>query len=399
MKFQINKTALEPIVNKLTRIINTKNASLPILNGAHISTTEGKVGFVATNLDETIMIFEDENELNGIAIEQHGQAVFPIEVFHAIKKLKNGVIQFTVNADCTLVTVQQKKTTLTFNVSDPKEFPKVGPTNDAQPIGCYQIPAKTFAEIVNSTSFCAQDSKKSTRPILEAINLIISSDVDGHVSFRATATDSHHLARITSISDVSEEDCSIINITAGAFQNVVKTFDSKSDFGICTFSNQVAFCCDNVFIYVRFLEGNYPATERLLPEAESLIHYVVTKEEIVDTLELLKATRTSDLNQYGINVVFTAEGETLTIETHNNGGATSTLCQQLTLFTDKPLEKFQIVFSVQYALEALKTIHSKKVSFQMNGKMRPFLVQNVYENGTENLEIHATQLILPVRTY
>lgn len=400
MKFNIDKAVLDAVVAKLGRVLSG-NSTIPILNGVKVVAKElnngfSAIEFTASNGDESIRIREviDPNGREDINIENYGAIVIPKAAFKVLQKLKQGAILFSANSSNTQVDISQKKTNLTFEIDKAEEYPDIEPKTS--PIGEFKIGYKLFEEIVEKTAFAAATSE--SRPVLQGINLQLQV-TNNELSYRAVCTDSHRLGLLESNIPLADNAISI-TIPALSMVQALKSFDKKADIGLFTFANTVIFVSGNVMVFSRLLEGNYPDTSRLIPESnEQTLFVKVSKDEFIDSLELLQAMKTSGTGgDKQSDALVTVKDNTLVIQSRNtNGGGASKLHQEIPLAA--PItEEMQMAFSVKYALDALRTINTEMVCLELFAPNKPFLIQNVYAETAQTLG-KPTQLVLPVRTY
>lgn len=400
MKFNIDKAVLDAVVAKLGRVLSG-STTIPILNGVKVVAKELKNGssaleFTASNGDDSIRIQETipPNGREDINIVNYGAIVIPKSAFKVIQKLKQGAVQFSANENNTLVEISQKKTNLTFEIDNANEYPAIEPTT--APIGEFKIGYKLFEEIVEKTAYAAATS--DSRPVLQGVNLKLQV-TNNELTYRAVCTDSHRLALLESNNPIGN-DVQSITVPAISMAQAFKSFDKKADIAIFTFANTVIFLSGNVMVFSRLLEGNYPDVSRLIPANDGETLFIkVAKDELIDSLELLQAMKTSGTGgEKASDALVSVKENTLVIQSRNaSGGSASKLHQEIPLAVPSPAE-MQLAFSVKFALEALRTINTEMVCLELFGPMKPFLIQNVYAEGAQTLG-KATQLVLPIRTY
>ncbi|MCM3390538.1 DNA polymerase III subunit beta (plasmid) [Ureibacillus chungkukjangi] len=388
MKFNLDKAIVDNVINKIGKILTTNNSSIPILNGVLIHATEQFIAFTASNGYDSILIREMVNSENGVEVLEVGAAVLPSEIFNLTKKLKPGAIEFTTNEDCTQINVKQKRTKIDFSIEQAEQFPSIA--SNQNPTGNFKLSAKEFEEIVKTTGFAV--AKNDSRPVLQGIKFTFGLGENG-LAYHAIATDSHRLAQLQSPTPITEGAVSI-TIPAQSLQQAVKSFDSNDKVAIVTYTNQIALVNGNTIIYSRLLEGNYPQTDRLIPITDSVL--MLNTEEILDALELMKEMK--DNGKDSASCRLTVGTETALLESHVPG-STSRTQQEIQVISNTNVEEgFKIAFDVKFALEALRTIHTKQVKVELSGALRPFVFKNVYEADSSKTP-DALQLILPMRTY
>lgn len=382
MKIQINKVILDQVASKFGKIMSA-NSTLPILEGVLVQATPEFICFTASDIEQSKMIREMVSD--DVVVLEAGSTVLPKAIFSLTRKLKSDLITFELNEDCTQVTITQKKTVINYQVLMADEFPKIAPTQAVT--GKYKLPMKAFKDIVETTSFAV--SKSDSRPILKGIALHLTAQESG-TNYSVVATDSHRLAKIQS-PNFEATDMQQIIVPASSLQQAIKTFGHEGNVGIVTYSQQIALVNGNTILYCRLLEGNYPDTSRLIPEANC--HFTLNTKEMIEALELVKEL-VKTLKDTTILLEYLDKQLTLT---SNVPGGISKTKQVLTMIDSEVGDEFKMSFSADYVLEALRTIETDTVLLEFTGPMRPFLLKNVYSNPEAHDE--TLQLVLPVRIY
>ena len=150
-----------------------------------VETTESYI-FIVSNNDETIL--ERISLSDEVKIGVTGRAVFPRSLFSMSRKLKAGVIDFSLSKN--KVTVKQKKTNLEFQVMDADEFPNL--KTDQAPINTFSLPYSVFKSFIEDTVFAVATNE--SRPILQGVKLELTNTSEGTL-FSTVATDAHRLAQ------------------------------------------------------------------------------------------------------------------------------------------------------------------------------------------------------------
>ena len=381
---KIAKKLLEEVSTKLGRVLNGNNTALPILDSVKIDVNEQCVIFTASNgIDSTVVNLKLANYEEEIIVERPFTICLPKKSFSTISKLKNGMVEIIVEESSTQVLFKQNKTQLAFPLFDVQEYPSITP--QGKPLVHFTMNYGIFSEIVNNTTFAAATS--DSRPALTGVNLVVQNQQNG-VTFEASCTDAHRLGRVTSISkiDDSQPKHQVI-IPAVTLVGILKSFD-KSDVGVAVYQNTVAFVNANVIAFTRLIEGNYPDVNKIIPTANEHIVKLPTME-VIESLELIKALKESR------DAIFTFTAENVTVTSRVGLGSGSKAVQEINLI-DTTTAEYAIGLNIDYMLNALKTVKTDNVRFEMSGALRPVLVYP--ENTSEDiLTVDVTQLVLPIR--
>lgn len=370
MNFIIEAQLINQISKNMGALLNSRT-TIPILTGVLINVSESDIRFTVSDGTDTLV--QRIIKTDGIEINTTGTAVFPKDFFTAIRKM-SGLIEVCINGNSVLV--KKGKTELTFTMMLADEYP---PITQQVPTSQLRYAGAVFKQIVDATTFNA--ATEETRPVLMGVNL----KMDGKVQ-QFVGTNSHHLGKfVVETSDCLEDENHVNQtIPARVLDHAVKTFDLNKDVFLLNFPNQIALANGNVIYYSRLLEGNYPETNRLIPQ-EFNTEIVINKKELSETLTLLKEVTENSI------VTFTLDGGLfIKIAAHNSLAKGVSEIAYTELIGDNDLK---IGFSSQYLLHALSPFSCDSVKISFVGSMRPFTVRSTDPNDTQ------IQLILPVRTY
>ncbi|MCM3317946.1 DNA polymerase III subunit beta [Rummeliibacillus stabekisii] len=374
MKFSIKHNHIQEILSKFGKILNER-VSLPILSGVLVQATEKQIVFTASDATDSMVIRFPVKEDDGVLVEESGSVVIPKKAFEISKKLK-GIIKFDLDDTAKQIKMSQNKTEINHAVMDASEYPSIGKM-DAN-TRKFDMPGTEFAEIIRKTAFAASDS--NTRPILQSVLMSFSNSGNKFV-----ATDSHRLASYTHAT-IDHNDVISLPVPAKALVHLSKTFDFTKKVFIITSNNQVAFGNDNTLMYTRLLEGNYPATDRLIP-IQYEAQLTINRQELLEALELLQVLTNNSVVKLTLGTMFA------TLDAHNEVSAGN---REIAYENYQGPENFTIGFSAEYVIDALKAFDSPSVNLAFGGSQKPFIVTEITNNPSTK---SALQLVLPVRTY
>ena len=149
--------------------------------------------------------------------------------------------------------------------------------------------------------------------------------------------------------------------------------------------NQILFNVKDTYFYSRLLEGNYPATDRLIPEKSNT-------DIVLDVQTLLGAVeRASLLSHQGKNNVVklsaTADQLMITGQSPEIGHVEEIV--EFDSFTGDPID---ISFNPDYLKQALNAFGVGEVTMKLLSTLQPFVLMPNDENKD------FIQLITPIRT-
>lgn len=379
MKFSINRSIFVKNLTDVQRAISSKT-TIPILTGIKILATES--GLLLTGSDSTISIeafISKADDNHQLIIEQTGEIVLPARFFSEIvKKLPSDTMHLEVKANFqTEITSDQAEFTLNgFNPSDYPRLPEIDAHNT------FTIPASIFKQVVQQTIISV--STQEIRPLFTGIHFEISNG-----QLKAVATDSHRLSqRIVPLTMNEEISEGVIHLNIpGRSLNELIRINDEDDIEMMVTDNQVLFKADNIYLYSRLLEGNYPDTDRLLPAThETLLE--ISASELLGAVE-----RALILSHEGRNNVVKLSIDADEIVLSGHSAEIGNVEESLNILNAEGAA-LGISFNPDYLREALRTFNGQDVRMTFQSPSHPFIILPL-----ENVDnFNMVQLITPIRT-
>lgn len=378
MKFTVHRTAFIQYLNDVQRAISSK-AALEILSGIKLDLSEDGLTMTGSNSDisiETVISIADEKA--ALNIEKTGSVVLPARFFNEIvKKLPEDSLSVEVN-DRFQATIRSGSAEFIINGLDPDDYPHLPEIDSREQL---TLPGDVLKQVINQTVIAA--SKQETRPILTGIHLAIKAG-----QLLAVATDSHRLSqRKLTLNGDSAADYDII-VPAQSMNELAKMLgDLSEDIEIQISENQILFILGNTSFYSRLLEGNYPDTERLIPQNST------TTLEINAPAFLRAIERASLLSHEGRNnvVKLSMKSGTSQATLYSNSPEVGNVEEELT-FNKLEGNDLDISFNPDYMKDALRSFGQSEVTLNFTMPLRPFTLVPSEAQG------EFIQLITPVRT-
>lgn len=359
MKTYINTSDLKAAFTKLGKVISTKT-SMPILENVLVEVAPEKTYFTVSNADQTIRITL-ENDFTHMV--QSGINMYDFKKLHTfIKKSKANHIEFDDN------TVISNKLKLNLLEMDYNEYPKM-PANNGNK---YTLSAHEYKNSVTKVAYAVSTS--DSRPMLKGINTVISND-----SVMMVATDSHRLAK-NIIGNVKFDNETSFVIDGKTTEKMVAMIGKKdSELIITDNDNHITFEFENIEFHNVKIEGNYPNTERLIPDYGDT-QISLNKDELAEVLPNLEMITKDDRNT---PVSFNFNGS-VKIEASNDKKESM---EMELIHENRHGGDLEIHFNSKYLQDVVKVSDNEMLQFEFNGAMRPFTITDV----------NAIHLILPVR--
>ena len=368
MKLLLLKTNLVEGLGVVERAVN-ESSNLPILKSVLIKAENGKIIFVATNLE-----FAIEYAIPGKVLEE-GVVAAPFSLLSSI--IKN------LAAERVSIEEKNKKVTVTtdnyeavFQGQDPKEFPIIPQVNkDAERIA---VNFDVFRDALENVIVAAQYS--DIRPEISGVYFECASE--GSV---LAATDGFRLAeQKLGSNDVQtkSERLSII-IPLKTATELLKTFKGQSDVLIFLEPNQIILSTQNERVVSRLIDGSFPEYRAVIPKNPS-------HEVVVERQELINAVRLASSFSGRANDIILRVGDGkkfLEVYAADSSLGESSYKVPMKLTG----EQFSIVFNWRYLLDGLKIFSGTEILLGINSPDRPALLHN-------QKEPHLIYVVMPIKS-
>ena len=373
MKFSIKQKILLEHLNNVIRGISTKNL-IPILNCIKFELNNDGLYLISTDNELAIKDFIDKEEINNI--DTTGEILISGRyIYDIVRKLNNEIINIEEVID-SQVLITTETSEFKLNCNSVNEYPDIDLEFTDYPI---KIDKKVFKTTINQTIFAT--STQESRPVLTGINFKINNNL-----IEVTATDSYRLSKKRIIIDNNIEDNIDIIIPNRNLNEIIKLMsDDDEKIEMHIFSNKVIFKIKNLIIMTRLINGNYPDTNKLIPETSEL-KIKVNLENLFNSIDRASLLTNSE------------EKNIIKLETKKDIMIISSNIPEIGNVEEKiKIEKnnnkdIKISFSSKYMMDALKTFDSEEVELLFNGEIKPIIINYIDNNDL-------TQLILPIRTY
>ena len=379
MKFSIRRNSFITALNDAQRAISSKTA-IDVLTGIKITLSASKLTLTGSDADISIeTVISQEDEKAALQIDEPGSIVLPARFFNEIvKKLPEDMMTITID-ERFQATITSGQAEFTINGLDSETYPHLPEIETDSKL---TIAADILKQIITQTVIAV--SNQESRPILTGIHLAYSNG-----ELLAVATDSHRLSqRKITLTDAGTQDYDII-VPGKSLSELAKMLgDSTENVEIRIAENQILFTFANTSFYSRLLEGNYPDTDRLIPQnSETTVEF-----NAVDLLHSIE--RASLLSHEGRNNVVKLSlktGEQKAV-IYGNSPEIGNVEEDLSF---KKLEgnDLEISFNPDYMKDALSSFGQTDITMSLTLPLRPFTLVPT-EDGA-----NFVQLITPVRTF
>ncbi|WP_080145947.1 DNA polymerase III subunit beta [Marinilactibacillus piezotolerans] len=377
MKFSINRTAFLKKLKDVQLAVSSRT-TIPILTGIKLVADAEGIKLTGSNSDisiETLLSVHDEKA--ALQIEEEGSIVLqPARFFSDIvNKLPDETFSVEV-LDRVQTAIKSASSSFIINGLDAANYPHLPEIDTDQ---AFTLPVQLLKTVVKQTVIAV--SSHESRPILTGVNLSLS---EGRL--KAVATDSHRLSqRVIPLETAGDFSYNIV-IPGKSLQELSRLLDDSLDeITVAIAENQILFKTEDTYFYSRLLEGNYPDTDRLIPETSST-------QITLDAQVLLGAVeRASLLSHEGKNNVVKLSVKQNELEITGNSPEVGRVNEHVS-FKQVEGEEMDISFNPDYLKAALNTFGPVEITLKLISTLRPF----VLVPSEDNREF--IQLITPIRT-
>ena len=373
MKLTIKQKVLFEHLNYVIRGISTKNL-IPILNCIKFELKKEGLYLLSTDNELAIKSFIPKKDIEKIDVT--GEILISGRyIYDIVRKLTNEIINIEEIID-SQVLITTETSSFKLNCNNVSEFPEIDLEFSKNPI---LIEENVFKTTINQTIFAT--STQESRPVLTGINFKIIDNI-----MEVTATDSYRLSKKRIILDSKIDDNVDIIIPNRNLSEIIKLMsDEDKKMELHIFANKVIFKMENLIIMTRLINGNYPDTNKLLPNSFEL-KIKVNLEKFFNALDRASLLTNSE------------EKNTIKLETKkdimiisSNIPEIGNVEEKIKISKDNDKE-IKISFSSKYMMDAIRTFDSEEIELSFNGEIKPIII-----NYVDNDDL--TQLILPIRTY
>ncbi|GEL66529.1 DNA polymerase III subunit beta [Marinilactibacillus psychrotolerans] len=377
MKFTVNRIAFLKKLKDVQLAVSSRT-TIPILTGIKLVADSEGIKLTGSNSDisiETLISVQDEKAT--LRIEEEGSIVLqPARFFSDIvNKLPDETFSVEV-MDRVQTAIKSSSSSFLINGLDAANYPHLPEIDTDQ---AFTLPVQLLKTIVKQTVIAV--SSHESRPILTGVNLSLKEG-----KLKAVATDSHRLSqRVIPLESAGDFSYNIV-IPGKSLQELSRLLDdSLEEITVAIAENQILFKTEDTHFYSRLLEGNYPDTDRLIPENSST-------QITLDAQVLLGAVeRASLLSHEGKNNVVKLSVSKNELEITGNSPEVGRVNENVS-FTNIDGEEMEISFNPDYLKAALNTFGPVEITLKLISTLRPF----VLVPSDDNREF--IQLITPIRT-
>ena len=313
----------------------------------------------------------DENQLN---IIEEGTILVDVKyLLELVRRVDSEIIEIEI-LDGTLLYFHGGKAKFKINGLNPNNYPNIDfSLND----NSFSLKTSDLLDIINQTVFAV--SKKDTRPILTGVNIKTQNN-----TLNCTATDSFRLSRkILPFDSNIEFNVTIPSKVLNELKSSLQNLDKNSDILISINDKKAQFVFDDTVFQARLLDGEFPATDKLIPTEGQFNYYLdINKRDLMSAVDRSIFIKNENI----ITNKLDCSKDEIILSNRN---------QEVGEFEEELAGKFEgedleIVFIAYYMLDALRALNGDEVRIKFTEKMRAFIVSDPSDDSI-------TELVLPTR--
>lgn len=382
MKLTIKRENFLKALNYVNQIIPSKSVDNLLMNFL-LKITEDNVIITGTdsNISTQYKISKKDKDNNDVIINSEpGEIQIPASYFlDIVSKLSGNIITLTL-IDTNYLNISDDITNYNLITKDAAEYPDVDfniPENNSG----FTILFSDLKKLYNATAFAA--AKKGPKTYYYGINVFAKNN-----KLYFLATDSYRMARLDIPVADQNADFSFI-CPCKALEMVSKI----SDLGLCTiyFDNQKAiFKSDDVILSTTLYNGSFPVVEQMIPPSFPY-SLTVDSDEFLLAADRVRIIAAAEDNNCKVRITINRDNGVTMFSKSTNYGNSEEIIKKVSYTLPDDQDIFEIVFNVEYAIEAVKALDSKTVTFVFSAPTRLFMIKN---DDPENI-----QILTPIRLY
>lgn len=252
MKVTLKQADLAHFISYIGRIVDSK-PSLPVLGNILVEAQKDALTLTATNLEVSMQITVPAE------VSEKGVTTVPARTFaEFIATLQDDTV--TLRLEGQILHVETKSSQSQFNTMNKDNFPTL-PTPSGDPT--LTVDGKTLKETLDLVNFST--GTDSSNPVFTGVYVNLEGD-----SLAFVSSDGFKLSRYLLKVDQKPESLPWI-IPVKGLREVSKLINPESDEDVVTFYNvakgkQILMCYQNVNIYTRLIDGEFPDYKAVIPK-------------------------------------------------------------------------------------------------------------------------------------
>lgn len=350
MNLTIAKDQIVAGLQAVQNVVSTRT-TLPILSNVLVRAAEGRVEFIATDLDVTISCTVEAT------VKQPGATTLPVKkLFGIVRELSAGEIELETD-EKNVTALRSGSSFFKIRGLAAEEFPPLPKFKEEKKI---TLPQEKIRGMLRKTSFAI--STDESRYVLNGIFISLKDH-----KMTMVATDGRRLALVDEEVDLPEKSQGEVIVPSKAVNELSRLLTDKGDVEVNFSENQASFTLKDekgagVLIITKLIEGNYPNYRQVIP-GETKERIALPREEFLHALKRAEIM-TSD-KQNSVKLAFTKNNLAITSNAPDVGEARETMAVN---YKGKDLA---IAFNPAYVIEPLNALSNDEVFLELIDELSP----------------------------
>jgi len=352
MKIAIERADLLQALGRVQSVVERRN-TIPILSNVMMSASDGRLNFVATDLDIEI------SESAGANVDAPGDITAPAHTLYDIaRKLPDGAqVSLKINNDDRL-DVDAGRAHFPLPLLPAGDFPKMtadGFTHE------FDISAADLRRLIDKTKFAI--STEETRYYLNGIYVHAH---DG--ALRAVATDGHRLALSETPLPNGAAGLPGVIVPRKTVAEIRRLIDGlDGDVGVAVSDAKIRFSLESAILTSKLIDGTFPDYERVIPRNNDR-ELIIDNKVFADAVDRV-ATISAEKSR-SIKLSLSKDSLSLLVNNPESGNAHEDL------MVDYGSDPLEIGFNAKYLLDVAGQIEGRDATFMLDGPASPALVKD-----------------------
>jgi len=350
MNLSISKEKLIHGLQSVQNVVSTRT-TLPILSNVLMKAEDGKLEFIATDLDVTISCTVEAN------VKKKGATTVPVKrFFGVVRELTSPEIELEVD-DKFACSVRAGASFYKIHGLSADEFPPVQKFKEDKKI---ILPQEKIKSMLRKTSFAI--SSDESRYVLNGIFLILKEH-----KMTMVATDGRRLALVDEEVDIPENSQGEFILPTKAVNEMTRLLGDKGDVQMKFSDNLVSLSLtddkgNSAVVISKLVEGNYPNYKQVIP-SECKERVALPREELLAALRRAQIMTSDKANS--VKLAISRNNLAITANSPDVGEARETLAIN---FNSKDL---QIAFNPAYLIDPLSVLTEDEVFLELIDELSP----------------------------
>jgi DNA polymerase-3 subunit beta len=344
-----NDKLLGPL-QQVTGIVERRH-TLPILSNVLITAGDGRVDFLATDLEVQI------TSSAGLDGNAEGTVTAGARKLYDILRSLPEDAEVSLEAKENRMTVRAGKSRFNLQTLAAADFPRMVEAKDAS--RTLTLPQKAMKDALRLVQFAM--AVQDIRYYLNGVLFSVDKDV-----LRVVATDGHRLSYASQQLEGDHGQVEAILPRKTVLELIKLLSDSDAPVSLAIGSNQARFSFSGIEIVSKIVEGKFPDYAKVIPTTHK---NVVSLDRAQLAQSLNRAAILSNEKIRGVRLVFTKDALSIICTNNEQEEAEEGLAIE---YDGDPLD---IGFNISYLLDVLNHVDAQTVTFTMGDSNSSALVQ------------------------